>query len=219
MRTRYQPPAIEAPSPAPAEVAAAAIFGRPLQGAFLPWVLGEVAANSAPEPKGPSEEELARIYEEAREIGLAEGRAAAASELAELEDRLTEQVRTTLMELASVRTAMVEAMREELLELTVVVAESAMQRELDGGRLTVEPLLGQALLELDPHERCTISVASDELSWVVEWAKGSWPAALVRADPALGRGELRIDAARGRIEADRTQRMDRIRRMLAGGTA
>lgn len=220
MRTRYEPPTVDAPAASARAIASAdAIFGRALHGSLVPWVIGEVAANSAPEPRGPSDEELARIYEEAREAGLAEGRAEAATELATIEARLTERVHATLSELASVRAEMIEATREELLELAVVVAESVLQRELADGRLTVEPLLGQALLELDPHERCTISVAGDEMAWVVEWAKASWPAALVRADPALSRGELRIDAARGRIEVDRTQRMDRIRRMLAGGSS
>jgi flagellar biosynthesis/type III secretory pathway protein FliH len=220
VRTRYEPPTVDAPPAAAASVTPAnAIFGRPLAGELVPWVLGQVAANSAPEPRGPSEDELARIYAQAREAGLTEGRAAAAEELAQLEAQLVDKARATIEELARVRTLLIEQTRAELLELAVVIAESVMQREIEGGRPTVEPLLAQALLELDPHERCTISVATDELSWAVQWAAASWPAALVRADPSLARGELRIDATRGRIEIDRAQRIDRVRRMLQGGAA
>lgn len=217
-RGRYEPPSASTPTTevAPSGVAPFA-FKRATHGEILPWVLGEAAANSMPPTQAPSEEELAELRAAAQREGLAAGRADAQRELATLREAFLEDARASLGELAAVRASMIESCRGELTELALAIAEAVVQRELAEGRAGIEVFLGQALLEMDPHERCTISVAQADATGVGEWAATAWPGALVRADPSLRAGELRVEAQTGNIEVAHAKRLERIRRLVLGG--
>ncbi|MFO0635159.1 MAG: FliH/SctL family protein [Nannocystaceae bacterium] len=110
----------------------------------------------------------------------------------------------------------IEAWRGELAALAVAIAEALLQRELVQGLPDVEPLLIQALAELDPHERATITVEPGLLESVAAWARTRWPAAVVRADAALGPGELRVGAPSGAIDGTRAARLARARALVLG---
>jgi len=217
-RGRYEPPSASTPTIEAAPSGAAPFaFKRATHGEILPWVLGEAAANSMPPTQAPSDEELAELRAAAQREGVAAGRAEAERELATLREAFLDDARTSLGELAGVRAAMIEACRGELTELALAIAEATVQRELEGGRGGIEVFLGQALLEMDPHERCTISVAASDAATVGEWAASAWPGALVRADPSLRAGELRVEAQTGNIEVSHAKRLERIRRLVLGG--
>ncbi len=217
-RGRYEPPSASSSTDdaAPGGVAPFA-FKRATHGEILPWVLGEAAANSMPPTQAPSDEELAELRAAAQREGLAAGRADAQRELAAMREAFLDDARASLGELASVRASMIESCRAELSELALAIAEAVVQREIAEGRGGIEVFLGQALLEMDPHERCTISIAESDAPNVVEWAAAAWPGALVRADPSLRAGELRVEAQTGNIEVSHAKRLERIRRLVLGG--
>jgi len=183
---------------------------------ILPWVIGEAAANSLPPCAGPPPEELLEIADAARREGLATGLAEAEQQLAEMRNAFIAEAQASLAALADVRATMIETYRAELTELALACAEAVLQREIGDGKTTLAALLQQALLEMNPHERCTISVANDGASDITAWAQTKWPAAVVRADPAMRPGELRVDAATGRIEVNHAKRIERVRRLVLG---
>ncbi len=217
-RGRYEPPSASTSTDdvAPSGVAPFA-FKRATHGEILPWVLGEAAANSMPPTQAPSEDELAELRAAAQHEGLTAGRADAQRELAALREAFLDDARASLGELAAVRASMIEACRAELSELALAIAEAVVQREIAEGRAGIEVFLGQALLEMDPHERCTISIAQADAPNVVEWAASAWPGAVVRADPSLRGGELRVEAQTGNIEVSHAKRIERVRRLVLGG--
>jgi flagellar biosynthesis/type III secretory pathway protein FliH len=126
------------------------------------------------------------------------------------------EAQASLQALADARTATIEACKAELAELAIAIAEAVLQREIGDGKATLAALLQQALVEMDPHERCTISVGADAVADITAWAQTRWPAAVVRADPALRPGELRIDAPTGRIDVNHAKRLERARRLVLG---
>lgn len=212
-RARYEPPSATESAPPVASLFTARRVGN---GEVMPWVIGEAAANSMPSSAGPAPEELLEIAAQARREGLAAGLADAEQELAETRAAFIAQAQTSLAALADVRAAMIETYRVELAELALAVAEAVLQREIGDGKATLAALLQQALVEMDPHERCTISVATDAAADINAWAQTRWPAAVVRADAALRAGELRVDAATGRIEVNHAKRIERVRRLVLG---
>lgn len=212
-RARYDPPAANESAPPVASVFAARRVGN---GEILPWVIGQAAANSMPSSAGPAPEELLEIAAEARREGLAAGLADAEQQLAEMREAFVAQAQASLAALADVRAAMIETYRVELAELALAVAEAVLQREIGDGKATLAALLQQAVVEMDPHERCTISVATDAAADITAWAQTRWPAAVVRADPALCPGELRVDAPTGRIDVNHAKRIERVRRLVLG---
>lgn len=217
-RTRYEPPSATAAVDTAIEPIVSPFAARPSGSRsreVIPWVLGEVAANSMP-PAEPSTDELLQITEAARAEGLAAGLAEAQEQIAAMREAFIEDARASLAALADARAATIEACRDELTELAVAVAEAVLQRDLGDGKATLAAVLQQALVEMDPHERCTISVPNASVDDITQWAQTRWPAAVVRADPALRPGELRIDAATGRIDVNHAKRIERVRRLVLG---
>ncbi len=214
MRTRYEPPHAGVPGETPTPVAVS--FARVTPSAVVPWVLGEAAANSMPPVAVPDEDAIAHWREQARVEGLALGREQAEAELAATQTQLADDVRASLASVAELRASLVESYRSELADLAIAVAEAVIQRELGDGRAVLEGFLQQALVEMDPHERCTITVGSADAAAITDWARERWPAALVREDGALRPGELRVEAKSGRIEVDHAERMARVRRLVLG---
>lgn len=213
-RVRYEPRPIDGAR----DVVTASPFGgeRASRGEFLPWVLGEVAANSPPTAAAPSEERIAEIMAAAHREGLAAGRAEAELELEQLRAQFVADTEASLAAVANLRSSIAAACRAELAELALAIAEAVLARELADGPATLDTFVNQALVEMDPHEKCTITVAPDAAAALTEWARSSWPAAVVRADAALRPGELRVDAGSGRIEVTHAKRIERVRRLVLG---
>lgn len=212
-RARYEPPSATTPA---APVVSPFATKRVAHGEILPWVIGEAAANSMPPTTGPTPDELLEIAAQAHREGLEAGLAEAQEQLAAMRAAFVADAQASLQALADARTATIESCRAELTELALAVAEAVLQREITDGKATLTAMLQQAIVEMDPHERCTISVATDAAVDIGAWAQTQWPAAVVRADPALHPGELRVDAATGRIEVSHAKRIERVRRLVLG---
>ncbi|MBX7081625.1 MAG: hypothetical protein K1X88_20655 [Nannocystaceae bacterium] len=213
-RVRYEPPHVDAP----AEGSALA-FERTLRGPVVPWTIASPAANSMPPPAAIAQGELEALRREAREAGRAEAEVAIEAELAALAQQraaFETNAQASLDALAALRERAIEAWRGELAALAVAIAEALLQRELGQGLPDIEPLLVQALAELDPHERATVTVEPALLESVAAWARARWPAAVVRADAALGPGELRVSAPSGAIDGTRAARLARARALVLG---
>lgn len=209
-RTRYEPPRHGAGTSA-----GALRFEKMVPSEPIPWVLAGTAANTMPSAPIP-EAELAALREAAHAQGLAEGRAAAETELAQVHAELQGAVEAGLAELATWRRTAIESYRRELAELAIAVAEAVLQRELQEGFPAVEALLEQALGAIDPEERCTIQVAPAAASATIAWASTNWPAAVVRGDATLALGELRIRSKSGTIDASMRARIEQVRRLVLG---
>lgn len=212
-RARYEPPAATAPA---TPVVSPFAARRVASGEVVPWVIGEAAANSMPPTPGPTPEELLEIATQAHREGLAAGLADAEEQLAAMRESFMSEAQASLQALADARAATIEACKAELTELALAVAEAVLQREIGDGKATLAAYLQQALVEMNPHERCTISVGADAVADITAWAQTRWPAAVVRADPALRVGELRVDAATGRIDVTHAKRIERVRRLVLG---
>ena len=218
MRARYDPPAADDAVLSAAPIASEGVFGlrREAHAGVVPWIPGEAAANSMPPPVTMSEDDFAEARAAAHMEGLAAGRAQAQSEFAVLRASFLADAQLSLESVAQLRTTLLAECRHDLAQLALASAEAVLQRELGDARATLDVFLQQALLEMDPHERCTISVATDDAATVMNWAATRWPASVVRADAALGPGELRVEATSGRIDVTHARRIERVRRLVLG---
>ncbi len=215
-RGRYEPPRVEGV----ANDGNALSFARIERSPAIPWTIAGVAANTAPTATpaapGPSEAELEALREAAAAAGRADAAALLAGELEAMRAEFSELAQRSLDAIADLRPAALEHWRHELATLAVAIAEAVLQRELVGGLPDLEPLLEQALVELDPHERATITVEPALHESVAAWARNRWPAAVVRGDASLRPGDLRVAARTGNIDGTRAARLERARALVLG---
>jgi len=187
------------------------LFDRPAANGPHPWPF----ARQTPDPAPALAAELAALREQAKAEGLAaalaEARAIAAAEVEKDRARwaagLEALVRQTLEG--------AESQRRELAELAIGIAESVLQTELEQGK-AIEALVGAAIGALASEDEITVALAPVDAERVTTKLQERWPKLVVRADPALVAGAIRLDGAAGRLSTSIAERVARARALVLG---
>ncbi len=187
------------------------LFDRPAANGPHPWPFGR----QTPDPAPALAAELAALREQARQEGLAaalvEARAIATAEVEKDRARWTAGLE------ALVRQTLegAESQRRELVDLAIAVAESVLQTELDSGK-AIEALVSASLAALASEDEIAVVLAPLDAERVGAKLQERWPKLVVRADPSLTAGALRLDGAAGRLSTSIAERVARARALVLG---
>jgi flagellar assembly protein FliH len=183
------------------------------------------AAEHAPQPDYPSDEELAAIREEARQQGYNEGFKAGHEE--GMAQALDEQRAATEQALAPVRDIADNfslALRDtdqlisnEVLELALHLAKGMLKNSLRVKPELVLPIVREAIEYLPVLQQPALLILNPEDAAVVresiaeELDKGGWR---VIDDPSIERGGCKVDTASNQIDATVQSRWQRLSHAL-----
>ena len=190
----------------------AGVLSRDKIALFDRWEPPSVGAKpaTAPEPEpapGPTVYELEEIQRQAREegyaAGLAEGRAAAKSQLDERLARL-ESVCTAV---ARPLTSFDDETERELALLATIIAQRVVGRELQLDPSLIETAVREAAAALPSATReLRVWVHPSDMDLLRELAAAE-PHWRFGANPALSRGDCVLESARSRLDARVTTRL------------
>jgi len=139
--------------------------------------------------------------------------------------RALEQAVARVRALAEETRAEIEA---HLPDLAVAVAEKVVCQAIETDRVRLEPLVREALSRVPDPGPVVVHLNPADLALLEKSARATSetggeteaPSALrYVADPALGRGECRVETAEGTVEARLQERFARVRSALAGAGA
>ena len=204
---------------------ATAFFSREELKGFRRWELPDVgepkAAEPAPEAPAamPTVADLEGLEREAREAGyaagLAEGRAAADEELRERLARFDGILHAAARPLA----ALDDATEQELARLALVIARQVIAHELKTSPELVVRTVRQAVLALPAAARTVrVHLHPDDLALLRELdaAEPDWQ---LVADPAMQRGDCRLESDASRLDARVETRLAAIADAVFGDQA
>ena len=162
------------------------------------------------------ERQLERQTREAREAGFSEGEAAGrARASAELRPAL-EELSRAIAGIADLRPRLMREAQADLVELALRIARRVLHRELSIDPAAVEALVKAALEKMASLEITRIRVHPElEAGIRTSLAQEGRGGLSLVSDPALARGSVLIETARGKLDASLDTQLAEIGRGLA----
>jgi flagellar assembly protein FliH len=203
---------------------AAAILSREQLGGFQRWELPEMGQPKTPEPTVepaamPTVADLEGLEREARAAGyasgLAEGRAAARAELDERLARLDGILQAAARPLDKLD----DAAEQELARLALVIARQVIAHELKTAPALIVQTVRQAALALPAATRALrVHLHPDDLALLRE-LDATEPHWTLLPDPAMQRGDCRLESESSRLDARVETRLAAIAEAVFGDDA
>ncbi|HYJ46608.1 MAG TPA: FliH/SctL family protein [Pyrinomonadaceae bacterium] len=160
----------------------------------------------------------AEIEREARERGLAEGRATAEAEIARLAEPLRQQLAQTIEETANLRAAIAERAERDLVKLAIEIAKKVVHRQVTMDSEVALTLARVALTRIHNRAQTKIYLHPDDFAYVTKHldrlSRGS-SIELVE-DRAISRGGCLIETEMGDIDARIEQQFAELERSFLG---
>jgi flagellar assembly protein FliH len=161
------------------------------------------------------EQQAQRRAQEAYERGLREGRAAAAEESRAAWQARLEQLARAIEGLATLRSRIRKEAEGDLIKLSLAIARRILHREVSVDPHALAGIVKACTERLDRQEVHCVRVHPDFAAGVKELLE-RWKAGVqVDADPAVGRGGLVFETARGAIDAGVETQLGEIERGFA----
>jgi flagellar assembly protein FliH len=158
------------------------------------------------------EQDAQRRAQEAYERGLREGRAAAEEEARAAWQTKLEQLARAIEGLATLRSRIRKEAEGDLIKLSLAIARRILHREVSVDPHALAGVVKACTERLDRQEVHRVRVHPDFAAGVGEWLE-RWKAGVqVDADPAVGRGGLVFETARGAVDAGVETQLDEIER-------
>lgn len=158
------------------------------------------------------EQDTQRRVQEAYERGLREGRAAAEEENRAAWQARLEQLARAIEGLATLRSRIRKEAEGDLIKLSLAIARRILHREASVDPHALAGVVKACTERLDRQEVHRVRVHPDFAAGVGEWLE-RWKAGVqVDADPAVGRGGLVFETARGAVDAGVETQLDEIER-------
>lgn len=164
------------------------------------------------QPPHLTEADLRAARQDGYEVGLAEGRAAAASEHARAVERLAAEQRQALSDLRIAFDEELVGLNKQAADLALSVAEWVTRAKLSRSRTLVRGLVDAALTEIEEHQDVTVALSPKDLRAVEKSTQAHGFEVTFKADRELPAGSFVIETERETVDG----RLDRLFQRLRG---
>jgi flagellar assembly protein FliH len=162
------------------------------------------------------EERVARCAEEARQAGYREGEAAGRSRAAAEVQPVLARLADGIAEIARLRPRLLRECEAELVQLALGIARRILRRELSVDPGALQGLVKGALDQLPAQDLCRVRAHPELEPGIRKCLEREGRSGIeVVADPALERGGILLETARGKLDASLDTQLAEIGRGLA----